>query len=116
MTRPRIPYADSAQKLIDHMKPGIGYLRDDIAEAVGMERAKVGDLLTWMKGKGFISKAPFRGHTCHWQIAEKEPEVEPDMTLSIATPPVHIRLDGTLTGYDAEFRTRAELAMMGRGR
>lgn len=119
MGRPRIEMNFTPENALMRMTPGLIYSATHISRRFRVPTTTVRPVLMALVMEGKLERARMDDKAMGfrlpkiddgpvWSLAEK--------STSIATPPMHVRLDGELTGYDAEFRRRAELCMMVRTR
>lgn len=104
--------------VLSRMVPGKTYGAYALAAKFHVPTAKIRPVLELLVQGGKLELS----HSLSKVLGFRRPQTE-DVPVecvvvltSIATPPMHVRLDGELTGYDAEFRRRAELCMMVRTR
>jgi hypothetical protein len=113
MTPPKFPHA-STSRILEHMQPDQLYTSPELAAHFGVPTQYIQDALCRMRNAGDIERIPGTGRLCSW--AKVANRAAPVLKTSVAGPAYAPDLKSTMRGYDAAFRTRAELAMMGRGR
>lgn len=119
MSRPRLDNSLTRDNVLSRMVAGKTYTASALAAKFHVPTVRIRPLIEQLMSDGDIETAPapekqigFVRSTSRAAI-ETAPVVQP----SVATPPIHIRLDGAeLKGYDSEIRTRMALCMMVRGR
>jgi hypothetical protein len=116
MVRPRLDNSLTRENVLKRMVPGQVYTAYAMAAKLRVPTAQIRPVLqALIESKDLDrARAPAKEFGFVRPVGGEEPK--PEIKCSVATAPVHVRLDGVLTGYEAEFRRRAELAMMARGR
>jgi hypothetical protein len=109
----KYPHA-SANHVLDHMKPEMFYTSLDLAESFNVPKQYMQDLLWRMARAGDVERIRFEDRTLVWARIVKRAMT--DQNTSVAGPAYPPDLKSTMHGYDAQFRDRMQLAMMGRGR
>ncbi|TAM50180.1 MAG: hypothetical protein EPN57_20370 [Paraburkholderia sp.] len=113
MRTPRKPIIElTISAVLDRMTPGVIYTVTDVARWFGIRPQLTRPTLNDMHHKGILERRRCIDKTFGFMKPKSTEKHDP----TIATAPVHVRLDGVLTGYDAEMRTRMQLALMARTR
>jgi hypothetical protein len=94
------------------MTPGVGYSAADITKRMHCSSEIARDRLLKLKSSG---KAEVRmidaRHRVYYVAGSVPVKVKTGSEFEVAQPPLPIRLDTNLTGYDDEFKRRAALCM-----
>ena len=107
------PHA-SADLVLEYMKPDRLYTSPELAQAFGVPKQYMQEVLYRLRRTGYTERTRSADRTFAWsKIIKRTPA---NLKTSIAGPAYAPDLRSTMLGYDAAFRTRVELAMMGRGR
>lgn len=109
----KYPHA-SVDHVLEHMKPDKLYTSPDLAAAFKVPKQYMQDLLCRLRKAGEIERIRQEDRTYCWARIVRRAPVK--LMTSVAGPAYPPDLRSTMLGYDAAFRTRVELAMMGRGR
>lgn len=118
MARPRLNDEVSPANILARMLPGTTYGASAIASKLHVPTEAIRPMLEQMVNDGALEisrERPAMKGFRRPNVAQAQTEPV-EQALSVAGPPVHVRLDGTLTGYDAEFTRRVALCMMARPR
>jgi hypothetical protein len=114
MNRPRLNDSLAPDNVLSRMVPGKTYGAYALAAKFHVRTAKMRPVLEKMISGGMLELSTSQPGTVGFRRAKEtaQPiEQEPVLT-TVATPPVLVRLDGTLTGYDNEIARRVALCML----
>ncbi len=113
MSRPKKPIPElSATGILDRMTPGIVYNVPTVAEWFNVVTGTVRPMLLNLCAAGDIQKCRCPDNSFGYM----RPKPHAELDTSVAGPARPPNLKSTMRGYDAQFRTRVELAMMARPR
>lgn len=119
MGRPRSNLALTLDGIVASMKPGHICTCSVIAKRFGVPGAVMRLYLDKLVARGDLEPKRSSPKTVGFRIPQIDAPVERPVIAepwrSIATPPVLVRLTGTLTGYDRDIARLRELCMMVRG-
>lgn len=114
MVRPRLDNSLTRDNVLRRMVPGQIYTAYALAAKFHVPTAQIRPVLEDLTSTKDLELAPAK--QLGFVRPTDRPQPVPEIKLSVATAPVHVRLDGELRGYDAEIRTRMALCMIARGR
>lgn len=117
MNRPRLNDSLAPDNVLSRMVPGKTYGAYALAAKFHVPTAKIRPVLEKMVDVGTLElNAAQPGMLGFRRAKETVKPIEQEQVLTtIATPPVLVRLTGTLTGYDNEIARRVALCMLARG-
>jgi hypothetical protein len=90
------------------------YTSPDLAKSFKVPKQYMQDLLARMVRAGDVERIRNDDRTFAYSKVIKRTPI--DLNTTIAGAPYPPDLKSTMRGYDSQFRTRMQLAMMGRGR
>jgi hypothetical protein len=116
MNRPRLNDSLAPDNVLSRMVPGKTYGAYALAAKFHVRTAKMRPVLEKMITLGMLETTSQPGALGFRRAKEiVQPVDQEPMQTTIATPPVLVRLEGTLTGYDNEIAQRMALCMLVRG-
>lgn len=118
MARPHNDNSLTLDNVLSRMVPGKTYAAHIVAAKFHVPTSKIRPLLQQLLERGDVELSRSLPKALGFKrprgaVVEAEQPVE--VETSIATQPVHIRLDGQLTGYGSEIAQRIALCMLVRG-
>jgi hypothetical protein len=117
MNRPRLNDSLAPDNVLSRMIPGKTYGAYALAAKFHVPTAKIRPVLEKMVKAGTLELSTAQPGTLGFRRAKEaaQPAEQAPVTTSVATPPVLIRLSGTLSGYESEIAQRIALCMLTRG-
>lgn len=119
MGRPHNDNSLTLDNVLSRMVPGKTYAAHIVAAKFHVPTSKIRPLLEQLLKRGDVELSRalpkalgFRRPRGAAVVEEAQPV---KLETSIATQPMHVRLDGQLTGYDTEIAQRIALCMLVRG-
>lgn len=118
MNRPRLNDSLAPDNVLSRMVPGKTYGAYALAAKFHVCTAKMRPVLEKMITLGMLEISNAQPGTLGFRRAKEiaQPVSQEQIETTVATQPVLVRLEGTLTGYDNEIARRVALCMLVRTR
>lgn len=118
MNRPRLNDSLAPDNVLSRMVPGKTYGAYALAAKFHVRTAKIRPVLDRMITLGMLELSSSQPGTIGFRRSRElaQPVEQEPVVTTVATPPVLVRLEGTLTGYDNDIARRVALCMLARTR